>query len=65
MALHLDSTLKFNIIVHDGQKILSNFTKLYQILPKGFFGQRAIPCASPPPRPSIYSDYSFLVQHPV
>jgi hypothetical protein len=25
----------------------------------------ANPCASPPPRPSIISDYSFLVHHPV
>jgi hypothetical protein len=29
------------------------------------FGVLATPCASPPPRPSIFSDYSFLVCHPV
>jgi hypothetical protein len=28
-------------------------------------GVSAIPCAFPPPRPSIFSDYSFLVYHPV
>jgi hypothetical protein len=30
-----------------------------------FFGGSATPCASPPPRPSIFSDYSFGVHHPV
>jgi hypothetical protein len=25
----------------------------------------ATPCASPPPRPSILSDYSFRIHHPV
>jgi hypothetical protein len=29
-----------------------------------FFGS-ATPCASPPPRPTIFSDDSFLVHHPV
>jgi hypothetical protein len=30
-----------------------------------FFSGSATPCASPPPRPSIFSDYSFWVHHPV
>jgi hypothetical protein len=29
-----------------------------------FGGGAATPCASPPPWPSIFSDYSFLVHHP-
>jgi hypothetical protein len=28
-----------------------------------FGGGSATPCASPPPRPSIFSDYSFRVHH--
>jgi hypothetical protein len=31
---------------------------------KEFFWS-ATPCASPPPCPSIFPDYSFLVHHPV
>jgi hypothetical protein len=28
-------------------------------------GESATPCSFPPSRPSIFSDYSFLVHHPV
>jgi hypothetical protein len=36
----------------------------YQLWSKVAFGS-ATPCASPPPQPSIFADYSFLVHHPV
>jgi hypothetical protein len=36
--------------------------KLISGLKWTFFGS-ATPCASPPPRPSIFSDYSFWVHH--
>jgi hypothetical protein len=40
----------------DLQKVLSGKAA------KLFFGS-ATPCASPPPRPSIFSDYSFRAHH--
>jgi hypothetical protein len=30
---------------------------------RNIFGRLATPCASPPPWPSIFSDYFFLVHH--
>jgi hypothetical protein len=42
---------------------LDRVTRLDKVLPSGlFFGSEA-PCASPPPQPSICSNYSVWVHH--
>jgi hypothetical protein len=46
----------------------SPFINVSEILIKFLFwegGGSATPCASPPPQPSIFSDYSFWVHHPI
>jgi hypothetical protein len=44
---------------------LLRFDWVYETHPDGFFlgGGSATPCASPPPWPSMFSDYSFWVHH--
>jgi hypothetical protein len=62
MALYnLWSNLNLNIFWTSGGLPLCQVARGYCY----FLWGSAAPCASPPPRPSIYSDYSFWVHHPV
>jgi hypothetical protein len=54
------------VVWHSGHRIHLRNKKTWVQIPPGykvFFFWSATPCASPPPRPSIFSHYSFWVHH--